>query len=118
MNTPTLSSSLIWTVIVGMAVVNFGLRFVPMATLSRFKLPDPVMRWLSYVPVAVMGSLFAKEVLLPAFNQASTTPVWLNPGIYGAAISMIIFKFTKSFIGSTLAGIAGFLILRALLGLL
>lgn len=118
MNAPTLSSSLIWTVIVGMAVVNFSLRFIPMATLSRFKLPDPVMRWLSYVPVAVMGSLFAKEVLLPAFNQASTTPVWLNPGIYGAVISMVTFRFTRSFIGSTLAGIASFLIIRAVLGML
>lgn len=106
-----LAHSTIWAVIIGMGVTNFVLRYVPMAALSRIKLPAPIMRWLSYVPISVMGALFAKEVLLPSMKY---DPMFANPGIYGALISMIIFKFTKSFMGATLAGIVSFVMLRAL----
>lgn len=106
-----LSHSVIWTVIIGMGITNFVLRFVPMAALSRIALPKPVMRWLSYIPISVMGALFAKEVLLPS---TKFHPMFANPGIYGAIISMLTFKFTKSFMGSTLAGVISFVILRAL----
>lgn len=107
----SLSQNTIWIVIIGMGVTNFALRFVPMAALSRMHLPAPLMRWLSYIPISVMGALFAKEVLLPSTKYH---PVIANPGIYGALISMITFKFTRSFIGSTLAGVISFVGLRAL----
>lgn len=106
------SDQLIWSVIIGMGVVNFCLRFIPMATISRMSLPAPIMKWLSYVPIAVMGALFAKEILLPALDVMDTVPLYLNPGIYGALIAMAAFKKTRSFMGSTMAGIIGFLILR------
>jgi len=112
-----LSHTLIWTVIVGMALTNFTLRFVPMAVLSRMKMPDPVMRWLEFIPISVMGALFAKEVLLPAFDATSTIPLFLNPGIYGGLGAMITFRLTKSFMISSLAGMAIYVALRFLLGL-
>lgn len=107
----SLSHTTIWAVIIGMGVTNFILRFVPMAALSRIALPKPIMRWLSYIPISVMGALFAKEVLLPSTKY---NPVIANPGIYGAIISMITFKLSKSFMGSTLAGVVSFVALRAL----
>lgn len=107
----SLTHSTIWAVIIGMGLTNFILRYVPMAALSRIKLPAPIMRWLSYVPISVMGALFAKEVLLPSTKY---DPMFANPGIYGAIISMVTFKLTKSFMGATLAGIVSFVGLRAL----
>lgn len=107
----SLSQTTIWAVILGMAITNFILRYVPMAALSRMKLPAPIMRWLSYVPISVMGALFAQEVLLPSTKY---DPICANPGIYGAIISMITFKLSKSFMGATLAGIVSFVALRAL----
>ena len=106
-----LSHTTIWAVIIGMGLTNFILRFVPMAALSRVALPKPVMRWLSYIPISVMGALFAKEVLLPSTKY---DPLFANPGIYGALISMLTYKLTKSFMGSTLAGVISFVALRAL----
>ena len=108
----TLDQNLILTVIVGMALANYCLRFVPMAALSRITLPEPIMRWLSYVPISVMGALFAKEVLLPALDATDTFPVYLNPGIYGALCAMLTFRLTKSFMGSALAGVGFFLLAR------
>lgn len=105
----TIPQHTIVAVIVGMGVVNFCLRFIPMAALSRIALPKSLMRWLSFVPISVMGALFAKEVLLPSTEYS---PMAANPGIYGALVSMLVFKLSKSFIGSTLAGVGFYLMVR------
>ena len=70
--TSSLSQATIWGVIVGMALLNYAVRFPPIAIVSRMDLPKPVMRWLSFVPIAVMGALVAGEVLRPA-------GVWYEP---------------------------------------
>ncbi|MDR1775955.1 MAG: AzlD domain-containing protein [Actinomycetes bacterium] len=119
-----LSRGLITGLIIGMCLVNYGLRIVPLSVLSRVQLPQAVMRWLDYIPVAVMGALFATEVAIPAL-QAAATPagasghiaLWLNPGIYGALAAMLAFRLSRSFIGSTLAGVAVFALLQWLLAI-
>ena len=100
-------------VIVGMALVNFALRFTPMALLSRVQLPKPLMRWLSYIPISVMGALVANEVLRPG---GQWQPPLTNAGIWAAAITMLVFRFTRSFLGATVAGMLSFVAIRALLG--
>lgn len=112
---PELSQGLIWGVIVGMAVLNYAVRFPPIAIVSRMQLPDPVMRWLSFVPVSVMGALVAGEVLRP--GGAWTSPA-ASPSLYAAVVTGIVFKFTRSFLGATLAGMASFVALTRLLALL
>lgn len=107
------SQSLIWGVIVGMGVINLTLRFVPMAIVQRLELPPIVTRWLSFVPISVMGALVAKEVLLPGdrFQQPLT-----SPGVWAAVLTMLVFRFTRSFLGATVAGMLSFVILRGLIG--
>jgi len=108
------SQGVIWGVIVGMAASNFAVRFIPIAVLSRMSLPKPVMRWLSYVPVSVMGALVAGEVLRPG-------GVWTNPlagaSLYAALITGLTFHFSRSFLGATVAGMASFVALQHLLPL-
>lgn len=100
-------------VIVGMAAVNFTLRFTPVAILSRVDLPRPVLRWLSYIPISVMGALVATEVLRP---QGRWTSPLTEPGVYAALLTALAFRLTRSFLGATLIGIGSFVALRALLG--
>lgn len=107
------SQSTILTVIAGMAIVNFAIRFTPIAVLSRVRLPEPVLRWLSFVPVSVMGALVASEVLRPG---GSWQPPLTNPGVWAALLTAIVFRFTRSFLGATLTGMAAFVALRALIG--
>lgn len=109
------STNVIMSVVIGMGVLNFALRYLPLLALSRFELPEPIMRWLSFIPIAVMGSLFASEVLLPSRDYSM--PLY-NPGIYGALISMLVYRFTKSFIGATMAGVISFVLIRAGLNML
>jgi len=120
-----LSPFAIYALIIGCFAVNFAMRFVPLAVMSRINIPDPVMRWLSYMPVAVMGALITVEVILPALDAAfqagalsegaeateetiAHIPLFFNPGIFGALASMLVFYKTRSFIGATIAGIAVF----------
>lgn len=97
--------------IIGLGLTNLALRFLPLLALSKVNLPRPIMRWLSFVPVSVMGALFAKEVLLPS---AEFDMPLQNPGIYGALVAMLAYKLTKSFVGSTLAGVISFILIREL----
>lgn len=110
---PRLAPELIWGVIVGAALINFTLRFAPIAIVSRLELPKPIIHWLSYVPISVMGALVAIEVLHPGERSV---PVLTNPAVWAAALTMIAFRFTKSFLGATIVGIVSFVALRALLG--
>ena len=43
--------------ILGMAVVTYLPRFLPMYVLTRLEIPPLVIAWLRYVPVAVLAAL-------------------------------------------------------------
>lgn len=111
MSEPTATT--IWAVIAGMALINFVVRFVPLALLSRFEMPPTAKRWLSYIPISVMGALVASEVLRPG-NE------WQSPissaSVYAAALTMLVFRFSRSFLGATVAGMISYVAIRALLG--
>jgi len=125
-----LAQPAILVLIIGMGVVNFSLRFAPLAALSRLRLPEGLMRWLSYVPAAVMGALLATEVLIPALEVASgggsgsngaagaldALLLLRNAGIYGALAAMLAYKLSKSFIGSTVAGVVVYVLIQWLVG--
>lgn len=102
-----------WALIIGMAVINFAERFVPMALVSRLELSRPVLRWLSYIPIAVMGSLFATQVLMP---KGELLPPWSSPWFWAAMVTGLVYYKTRSFLGSTVAGMAAFVVLGKLLG--
>lgn len=100
------------TVIAGMAIANFVLRVTPIAILSQRDLPAPVMRWLSFVPISVMGALVASEVLRPGGTWVALTH---NAGIPAALLTALTFKITRSFLGATLAGVLAFVVLRTVM---
>lgn len=52
------------TVIIGMMLVTYIPRMLPLAILSRINISKGVLNWLSYVPVAVLSALLAPELLL------------------------------------------------------
>lgn len=111
MHEPTQATIL--AAIAGMAVLNFAVRFVPLALLRRISFPAPLLRWLSYVPISVMGALVASEVLRPGGTLQSPLT---NPGIPAALLTMAVYRFTSSFLGATIVGIVSFVAIRAALG--
>jgi branched-subunit amino acid transport protein len=113
--TPEVSQTTIWAVVVGMAVLNFAVRFVPLAIVSRVALPKPIARWLLFVPISVMGALVASEVLRP--DGVWTNPL-TGPNVYAAIVTALVFRFTRSFLGATVAGMASFVLLQQALPLI
>ena len=98
-----------------MALLNYAVRFLPIAVVSRMDLPRPVVRWLSFIPIAVMGALVASEVLRPSGQWSNPL---ISPSFYAAVITGVVFKYTRSFLGATVAGMASFVILQRFLPVL
>lgn len=108
-----MSDTAIWTVVVGMAALNFAIRFLPIAVISRVELPRPVMRWLQFIPVSVMGALVANTVVRPGGQFVRP---WDNPWLIATAVTALAYSLTRSFLGATVIGMASFVVIRALLG--
>ena len=108
-----MSPGYVWAVVALMAVANFAVRFPPIALVSRLDLPETVMRWLGFVPAAVMGSLVAGEVLRPG-GEYLITPA--NPFLLAAIPTALVYRYTRSFLGSTASGMVLFVAARALVG--
>lgn len=106
-------ATLAWGLVIGMAVTNIIMRWTPMAVLSRLELPEPVRRWLAYIPVTVMAAIVAVQVLHPGGRFALTLE---NPYLLAAIPTAAVYKFTRSFLGATVAGVLAFLAFRYLLG--
>ena len=101
-----------WTIliiIIGCALVTFVPRVLPLMILSQLELPTWLIRWLKNVPVAVMATLLAQELLL-SNNQFSIMNNGLN--ILAAIPAFIIAILTKSLLGTVMAGVITMMILR------
>lgn len=108
-----MTESYIWAVVVLMAVANFLVRYPPIALVSRIDLPEPIMRWFGLIPPAVMGALVAGEVLRPGGEYLIALD---SPYIVAAVPTALVYHFTRSFLGATVAGMAVFVAARGLLG--
>lgn len=54
--------------ILGMVLVTFIPRVLPLALLGNKELPEKVVLWLSYIPAAVLSALLAPSILLKNGN--------------------------------------------------
>ena len=95
--------------IVGISIVTFIPRVVPLVLLSKMEIPKWGIDWLKHVPVAVMAALLAQELLLSeqvfsikdnALNLAAALPAFL------------IAIFTRSLLGTVMIGVLSLMILR------
>lgn len=48
--------------IAGMTLVTYVPRLFPMLFLHRRELPEPLLRWLSFIPVAILAALLAPSL--------------------------------------------------------
>ena len=96
-----MDQKLVFLVILGMAAVTYGPRLAPAWLLSRRELNPLLARWLSYVPVAVLGALTAQSVLAPAGSldlSAGNLFLWASLPCFLLALR------TRSFFGVVALG--------------
>jgi branched-subunit amino acid transport protein len=77
--------------------------------LSRLNIPAWAMRWLNYVPVAVMAALVGQELLL---SDGKFSLHANSAGILAALPAFLVALFTRSLLGTVVTGILAMLLLR------
>jgi branched-subunit amino acid transport protein len=102
----------LWTVIIGMAIFSFGLRFVFIGFMGDRPIPEWLMRHLRYTAVAIIPALVAPLVVWPAATGGETDPARLLAALATLAISYV----TKNVLVAIGSGALGLMLLLNLLG--
>jgi len=87
------------------AAVTAVPRVLPLVLLARIELPRWMLAWLAYVPVAVLAALLAIEVLVVEGKPALSTA---NPSLLAILPALAVAGFTRSLIGTVVAGLAAY----------
>ncbi len=100
-------------VILGAAAVTVLPRVLPLALLSRFNLPPWSIRWLGYVPIAVLAALLAQSVLLVDGRIAFSAD---NLSLIAVLPALILALRTRSLIWTVVGGVVAMALLRLIAG--
>ena len=101
--------------IVGMAVVTYIPRLLPVWTLSSRPLPRIVVAWLRYVPSAVLAAMLFPAIAAPdplAGDSFGSRYLFL----WAAFPTLLVAYKTRSFFGSVATGVVVVAVARVLLG--
>lgn len=91
--------------ILGMAVVTYLPRALPLVLLSSRALNPLIERWLRLIPPAVLAALLAPELLLD--KDADGVRLFVSPDnvlLLAAIPSFLVAWFTRSFFGTVITG--------------
>jgi Predicted membrane protein len=99
----------ILAIIIGASVATFLPRVLPLVVLSRLQIPDLAMRWLSYIPVAVMAALLGNELLM---TDGKLTSLRDNIELFAALPTFLAAIFTRSLLGTIVVGVVSVMLLR------
>jgi branched-subunit amino acid transport protein len=90
-------------VILGMAAATYGPRLLPIALLSGRSLPEPVARFLHYIPPAVLSALLAPSLLSP---EGELWLSWDNHFLLASAPCLGLALWRRSFFSVVALGMA------------
>lgn len=98
-----------WTLILGMAVVTYIPRLLPMLLLSKKEISPSFSRWMTYIPVSIFAALVASDIFFwsGSFNVNPVINIKLIPSVL---VFIIAYK-TKSLLWSMLIGLGGITLL-------
>lgn len=98
-----MDQEIIFLTFVGMLAVTYIPRMVPLVALASRSLPEPVVRWLSFVPVSVLSAMLFPSLLLKD-RQFDFSPD--NFFLWAAIPAFLLAWRTKSFFGTVALGMA------------
>lgn len=89
--------------IIGMAVVTYIPRFIPILLLSKKEISPAFSRWMSFIPVSIFAALVASDIFFweSSFSLNPIENIKLIPSIL---VLVVAFK-TKSLLWSMLVGV-------------
>lgn len=102
----------LWTVIIGLALGSFALRFVFIGLIGSRQMPDWLLRHLRYTAVAILPALVTPLVVWPAATDGQPDPTRLAAALVTIAVGMI----SRNVLAAILAGAGTLYALLYLLG--
>lgn len=97
-------------IILGMAVVTYLPRFLPMYVLTRLEIPKIVIAWLRYVPVSVLAALIIPGILTTSERQMFITVG--NAYLLASILSFLVAWRSKNMMLTVTVGMAIVLVLQ------
>ena len=94
-----------------MAFVTYVPRAAPLLLLTKFDLPEKMVQWLKYIPVAVLSALLFPSVLLQE-GGLDLTP--FNEFLLAALPTLLVVWRTRSLFYAIVTGIVSVSLLRYL----
>jgi branched-subunit amino acid transport protein len=100
-----------WLILIGMGLVTFGTRLLPIVLLGRVEIPVVVQRALRFVPPAVLSAIIAPELLMPGgeFNLSLA-----NARLLAGVIATLVAWRTKNVLLTIAAGMIALWVLSAI----
>ncbi|MCG7520232.1 AzlD domain-containing protein [Ruegeria sp. Ofav3-42] len=102
----------IWTIIVGLAIGSYGLRFVFIGLVGDRPMPPWLLRHLRYTAVAILPALIAPLVVWPTATEGQPD----IPRMAAAAVALTIGLISKNVLAAIFSGAATLYGLLYLLG--
>ncbi len=96
-----METSTVLITFIGMAIVTYIPRLVPAWFLRDKQLPDFLVAWLRYVPVAVLAALLLPSLLIEG-NQVTFSAT--NHYLWGAIPAALVAWKRKSLFGTVIVG--------------
>ena len=96
----SIDPTILWTVIIGLAIGSFGLRFAFIGLMANRTMPDWLMRHLRYTAVAIIPALVAPLVAWPA----PTGGIPSLPHLMAAVTTLVVGYFSKNVLIAMAAG--------------
>lgn len=95
--------------IIGMTMVSFIPRALPLILFNKKNLPPILVKWLSFIPAAVLAALLAPDLFIPMGSwDFSFTNLYLLAAIPTIGIALV----SRSMIWTLLAGMGSFAFLQ------
>ncbi|YAR63802.1 AzlD domain-containing protein [Bacillus cytotoxicus] len=93
--------------LIGAGLVTFIPRVLPLIVFQKFQIPDWVLKWLQYIPIAILVALLAQVLLM------NETMQW--DYMIAAIPTFLVAIYTRSLLGTVLTGVIVIILLRLFL---
>jgi branched-subunit amino acid transport protein len=101
----------LWLIVIGMGIVTFGIRLVPIVLLGRIEIPMIVQRALRFVPPAVLTAIIVPELL---YRNSQIDLSLTNLRLLAGLIAIVVAWRTKNALITIGAGMIALWVLSAI----